>query len=496
MAQYSPQVNFGDSGSLYFEGNGYQRARGDEGPLGEARKTPLCDPPYGYDASMYDNGARTNAYSARKGANLKSKPSFYSRCGYASAPTSRASRTPRPRIIISERREVKQADNVQRIDSRESSKIGDSRSEKGTWSSTRQPSFALGRSSVQNTPPPVDQDGHILANITSLDRFDIANLIDKGTFGTVFKAWDNKWQHYIALKVVRRVPVYVQDAEYEVAVLDKLAAFDRSGRFCVKLFKYFHYHGHLCIVTEMLGNSLYHALKKMRHEGRAPRMSVIWQIARQLCEALAFLRTIRLIHTDLKTENILLGTEAMTLDDAAVSVKLIDFGGATWETDHHSELIQTRHYRAPEVVLGLSWNFPCDMWSVGCILLELYEGQLTFNTHDTLQHLAMIQRVAGRIPCHMVRRIPSGNSVAEMFDGGQRLNWPMMAQSQAQREAVMRVWPLSDRILPEHRDFRDLISRMLEIDPMLRITPEEALQHPFFYEIRDYHPDSFFSNRI
>ncbi|EKX45219.1 hypothetical protein GUITHDRAFT_139140 [Guillardia theta CCMP2712] len=337
---------------------------------------------------------------------------------------------------------------------------------------------------------------HILANITSLDRFDIANLIDKGTFGTVFKAWDNKWQHYIALKVVRRVPVYVQDAEYEVAVLDKLATFDRSGRFCVKLYKYFHYHGHLCIVTEILGNSLYHALKKMRHEGRAPRMSVIWQVARQLCEALAFLRTIRLIHTDLKTENILLGSEAMTLDDASVSIKLIDFGGATWEMDHHSELIQTRHYRAPEVILGLSWNFPCDMWSVGCILLELYEGQLTFNTHDTLQHLAMIQRVAGRIPCHMVRRIPLGNSVAEMFDGGQKLNWPMMAQSQAQRESVMRVWPLSDRILPEHRDFRDLVSHMLEIDPMLRITPEEALQHPFFYDIRAYHPDNFFCNRI
>lgn len=53
-------------------------------------------------------------------------------------------------------------------------------------------------------------------------------------------------------------------------------------------------------------------------------------------------------------------------------MKLIDFGAATWAAGAHGSVIQTRHYRAPEVVLGLGWSFPCDLWSVACILLELH----------------------------------------------------------------------------------------------------------------------------
>ena len=100
-----------------------------------------------------------------------------------------------------------------------------------------------------------------------------------------------------------------------------------------------------------------------------------------------------------------------------MDVKLIDFGGATWEDDVHSKVIQTRHYRAPEVVLGLKWSYPCDLWSLGCILLELTETRLTFDTHDTAQHLAMIERLCGPIPHRLVRKIPEElASVRSLFD--------------------------------------------------------------------------------
>lgn len=52
-------------------------------------------------------------------------------------------------------------------------------------------------------------------------------------------------------------------------------------------------------------------------------------------------------------------------------IRLIDFGSATFEDQYHSAVVSTRHYRAPEVILGLPWNYPCDIWSVGCILIEL-----------------------------------------------------------------------------------------------------------------------------
>lgn len=53
-------------------------------------------------------------------------------------------------------------------------------------------------------------------------------------------------------------------------------------------------------------------------------------------------------------------------------VKLIDFGSATFEWEHHSSIVSTRHYRAPEVILELGWSHPCDVWSIGCIIFELY----------------------------------------------------------------------------------------------------------------------------
>lgn len=101
-------------------------------------------------------------------------------------------------------------------------------------------------------------------------------------------------------------------------------------------------------------------------------------------------------------------------------MRLIDFGSATFDHEHHSTIVSTRHYRAPEVILGesihcpssralrnrspairsaeLGWAQPCDVWSIGCILFELYLGVTLFQTHDNREHLAMMERILGPIP--------------------------------------------------------------------------------------------------
>jgi dual-specificity kinase len=76
-------------------------------------------------------------------------------------------------------------------------------------------------------------------------------------------------------------------------------------------------------------------------------------------------------------------------------IRLIDFGSATFDDEYHSSVVSTRHYRAPEIILNLGWSFPCDIWSIGCILVEFYTGDALFQTHDNLEHLAMMEAVCG-----------------------------------------------------------------------------------------------------
>lgn len=87
-------------------------------------------------------------------------------------------------------------------------------------------------------------------------------------------------------------------------------------------------------------------------------------------------------------------------------IRLIDFGSATFQDEYHSSVVSTRHYRAPEIILGLGWSFPCDIWSIGCILVEFFTGDALFQTHDNLEHLAMMEAVVdARIDVSLVQQV-------------------------------------------------------------------------------------------
>ena len=74
-------------------------------------------------------------------------------------------------------------------------------------------------------------------------------------------------------------------------------------------------------------------------------------------------------------------------------VKLIDFGSATFEWEHHSSVVSTRHYRAPEVILELGWSHPCDVWSIGCIIFELFNVSISELFLRTVSNLYYIRRI-------------------------------------------------------------------------------------------------------
>ena len=97
----------------------------------------------------------------------------------------------------------------------------------------------------------------------------------------------------------------------------------------------------------------------------------VQSITIQCLEALQFLHSLGLIHCDLKPENILVKSYSRC------EVKVIDLGSSCFETDHLCSYVQSRSYRAPEVILGLSYDKKIDIWSLGCILAELCTGNVS-----------------------------------------------------------------------------------------------------------------------
>ncbi|TAQ87849.1 hypothetical protein B7494_g3806 [Chlorociboria aeruginascens] len=321
----------------------------------------------------------------------------------------------------------------------------------------------------------------------------------------------------VAIKIIRSVQKYRDASRIELRVLSTLKANDHENRNrCIHLRDCFDYRGHICIVMDLLGQSVFDFLKG---NSFVPfPNSQIQSFARQLFTSVAFLHDLNLIHTDLKPENILLcdssyqaftysrriPSSSTTINRQAAQrkvlldteIRLIDFGSATFQDEYHSSVVSTRHYRAPEIILGLGWSFPCDIWSIGCILVEFFTGDALFQTHDNLEHLAMMESVCGgRFDTHLIQQVNnmakrSGGNQASRFFKRLKLDYPQQDTTRASRRFVKAMKRLED-IIPDNsnhnqnkfcKNFLDLLRKIFVYDPADRITAKEALQHPWFKE--------------
>lgn len=343
------------------------------------------------------------------------------------------------------------------------------------------------KSSEQGSSIQDDADGHLLYKDGDIlqARYKIISTLGEGTFGKVVKCEDLHKNQSIALKIIKNVEKYREAAKLEINVLDTLNRQDLSGRnLCVAMLDWFDYHGHMCISFDILGLSVFDFLKDNNY---APYpLEQVRHISYQLIKSVKFLHENQLTHTDLKPENILFVDSDYELsyshkkkrDNRKVrntAINLIDFGSATFDHEHHSTIVSTRHYRAPEVILELGWSQPCDVWSVGCIMFELYTGYTLFQTHDNREHLAMMERILGTIPYRMAKKSKSG-----YFWHG-RLEWDH--HSIAGRFVRDNCKPLYRYMMSdseEHRQLFDLIEKMLEYEPSHRIDMHDSLRHSFF----------------
>ncbi|XP_017846500.1 dual specificity tyrosine-phosphorylation-regulated kinase mbk-1 isoform X7 [Drosophila busckii] len=338
-----------------------------------------------------------------------------------------------------------------------------------------------------------DADGHLIYHNGDIlhHRYKIMATLGEGTFGRVVKVKDMERDFCMALKIIKNVEKYREAAKLEINALEKIAMKDPHGdHLCVKMIDWFDYHGHMCIVFEMLGLSVFDFLRENNYEPYS--LEQVRHMAYQLCYSVKFLHDNRLTHTDLKPENILfvdsdytshynhkLNREVRRVKNT--DVRLIDFGSATFDHEHHSTIVSTRHYRAPEVILELGWSQPCDVWSIGCILFELYLGITLFQTHDNREHLAMMERILGQIPYRMARNHTLYSKTKTKYFYHGKLDWD--EKSSAGRYVRDHCKPLflcqlSDS--EDHCELFSLIKKMLEYEPSSRITLGDALRHPFF----------------
>lgn len=354
------------------------------------------------------------------------------------------------------------------------------------------------REALPSISPWDDKEGHYIVNVGDdlTPRYKIIRLLGQGTFGKVVECLDRETQRLCAIKIIRAVQKYRDASKIEIRVLDTLKRHDpRNSNKCLHLNDCFDFRNHVCMVFDLLGQSIYDWLKDNSFCPFPPNQ--IQLFARQLFSSVAFLHRLRLIHTDLKPENILLAngsyrtapykslskTRRILLDP---EIRLIDFGSATFEDEHHSTVVCTRHYRAPEIILGLGWSYPCDIWSIGCILVEFLTGEALFQTHDNLEHLAMMQAVLGPIPEKLIRE--STKSAQKYFVHG-RLDYPNDETKRNSKRYVKALRPLRDYVIPPNcsgeteafaYEFLDLLKGLLSYDPATRITASEALGHPYF----------------
>ena len=312
-------------------------------------------------------------------------------------------------------------------------------------------------------------------------RYEVLKVIGKGSFGQVVKAYDHKGQQHIALKMVRNEKRFHRQAQEEIRILEHLKKQDKDNTMnIIHLFEHFTFRNHICITFELLSMNLYELIKKNKFQGFS--LQLVRKFAHSILQCLDALYKNRIIHCDLKPENILLKQQGRS------GIKVIDFGSSCYEHQRIYTYIQSRFYRASEVILGAKYGMPIDMWSLGCILAELLTGYPLFPGEDEGDQLACMIELLGMPPQRVLdtskraknffssKGYPRYCSVTTLPDGS------TMLQGGRSRRGKTR-GPPSSKEMPtalkgcDDALFLDFLKKCLDWDPATRMTPPQALRH-------------------
>ncbi|KAF3972344.1 hypothetical protein ACB098_04G062300 [Castanea mollissima] len=317
-----------------------------------------------------------------------------------------------------------------------------------------------------------DKNFHVVLNSVIAGRYHVTEYLGSAAFSKAIQAHDLHTGMDVCVKIIKNNKDFFDQSLDEIKLLKYVNKHDPGDKYHIlRLYDYFYYREHLLIVCELLKANLYEFHKFNRESGgevyfTMPRLQ---SITIQCLEALKFLHGLGLIHCDLKPENILVKSYSRC------EVKVIDLGSSCFETDHLCSYVQSRSYRAPEVILGLSYDKKIDIWSLGCILAELCTGNVLFQNDSPATLLARVIGIIAPIDQSMLAK---GRDTYKYFTKNHML-YERNQETNRLEYLIPKKTSLRHRLPMGDQGFIDFVAHLLEINPRKRPSASEALKHPW-----------------
>ncbi|PIN06582.1 LAMMER dual specificity kinase [Handroanthus impetiginosus] len=323
-----------------------------------------------------------------------------------------------------------------------------------------------------------NKDFPIVMNSIIAGRYYVTEFLGSAAFSKVVQAHDIYSGMDVCLKIIKNDKDFFDQSLDEIKLLKYVNKHDPfDERHILRLYDYFYYQEHLFIVTELLKANLYEFQKYNRESGGEPYFTLrrLQVITRQCLEALSYLHDLGIVHCDLKPENILIKSYRRC------EIKIIDLGSSCFQTDYLTLYVQSRSYRAPEVMLGLHYDQKIDIWSLGCILAELCSGEVLFPNEVVAKLLGHMIGMLGPIDMDMLQK---GQETHKYFTKEYDLYYGNEDRNQVEY-IVPKKSSLEQRLQISEPRFIGFLKYLLEINPKRRPSAREALQHPWLYHSYD-----------
>ncbi|KAL3672469.1 hypothetical protein V7S43_001767 [Phytophthora oleae] len=284
-----------------------------------------------------------------------------------------------------------------------------------------------------------------------MDKYVVEKVIGEGTYGIVYKAKEKATGDFVAIKKFKTA------GDEQLSKREIQACSMLSHPNIVSYRNSFRHDGLLHLVFDYVCGGMVKLLSKNK-KGVNPQEAR--KVTFQLCKALEYCHSSHIIHRDVKPDNILI--------DESGDIKLCDFGVARtvqFEGDPLTDYVSTRWYRPPEQELRLDrYYFDADIWSVGCVLMELLTGRPIFPGNTQIEQINLIQSYLGPLPATLLPRVPRG-----------------VVSLQAPSKSFQEF--LGDR--PLLGGTFDFLVNTLQLEPKLRLSAKQCLDHPFLRPLRD-----------